>query len=387
MASVFILPVYADGDTYTEDGQENLVRAIAIIEKYKQYRAGECTDIQFQIFAAQQTGKSYYDTVVDRTLVVQILNDCGIDIDGWVAKYLNDDYIDDVLQDKLKGHGAYAKEVYDDGSCCIYYGTYGIIFRSNGSKQIQEVDVIVRYDSNGTVRKEYVSGGFGVKDNAEIGGDWRYDTVDGDIVPMPDIDVPDNVDDMTDNDFNNFLDDLIKELNKLKVDLNSMLSILQAILQQVASINSKMVTSSQFSSAMQSILKALEDLKPKELTEEEQEQQLQQQIQDQEKIDTELFVPKDSINEKLLSLQNLWLSKFSFISQFKACFELIKYNDCDNVSIDMSLYGQTASIDLSMFNNIRDVVRVMLAAFIYFSYAVRQFKRMPVIIGGGGDEM
>jgi len=412
MVSVFLLPVYADGDTYTEDGQENLVRAIAIISKYKKYKSGECTADEFRTFASQQTGKSYYDTAVDRTLVVQILTDYGVDVDYYVNKFLDDTYGDNYRPNVDYNFYIYGYNpimhwyVHYDFNCNIDKPSFDVRLDGFGNelftvnyKNNGVTGVATYYKSDGSIKKINIVGDFSIylvdinfncyyltQTNVQPYLNWG-DLQKPDNLDIPIITGPDNIDDMTDEDFNNFLDDLLGELNKLKVDLNSMLSILQAILNQIASINGKMVTQSQFNSGIHQIISAINALQEKELTEEEQEQQLKQQIEKQETIDTELFVPKDSIDEKLLNLKDLWLSKFSFINQFKDCFELIKYNDCDNVSIDMSLYGQTASIDLSMFDNIRDVVRVIIAAFIYFSYAVRQFKRMPVIIGGGGDEL
>jgi hypothetical protein len=133
LSSVFLLPVYADDDTAFTDGVENAVRAAAIIEKYKQYQSGTCTEEEFKTYVAEKTGQAYYDGIVDRTFLVQALTQCGVDVAGYINAYFNDgQYEDDFNADNLKGYGCCVRgeKYFSDSNLVIVeyiYGDYGVI--------------------------------------------------------------------------------------------------------------------------------------------------------------------------------------------------------------------------------------------------------------------
>lgn len=245
----FFISVSAEEDTYTEEKQTIIELAIDGIADYKRLYDGDITVEQFYSSINQRTGKMYYNTFVDKAIVIQMLNDIGIDTESYFQDYLDWRFGEDYNNQQLQGYGAFlsANRSADGLQFTYCYGDYGVIsLNSDGSIKsyhlLNETSSKFKYvDSNYSINppiiSEYeTSKGYSCLPSnlLNYGGDWRY--VDGTKVDIPSApigDLPQSPSDLPEDLFNDFLDDLSEELKKNQVDLTNLNKVTAEMLNKI----------------------------------------------------------------------------------------------------------------------------------------------------------
>lgn len=242
-------------------------------------------------------------------------------------------------------------------------------------------------------------------------GDVRYP----DNTPAPSDDdfvygTINNFDEMDDKELVKLINELSEELQLQYPDLSSLEGLLNAIyarmskldsdddnelLSQVLTAINSLKTSSNKNAS--DIISILEDIK-KSLVFEDGEnlkaltEQLKAFIDNQITAD-DFVVDEDMYNNNLEILKLRLLGKFSLIEDLKTfvshIFDSYK-NTSDNPKISIrysggSFLGNDYDIDFSVFYEFLPLIRCIIAAFIYISYALHTYKKIPSYINGGDN--
>lgn len=352
--------------------------------------------------------------------------DVGDDIAEFIAELLKKNGVENETSSNIIGAGAVF--AYRDGSFSngekryrVYYGEYGEIGEwSTSSVPTRSVTInnIFRYEIHSgsfpgsvTYSEDKTSSGLGTTQHSTSEfyfiGDWRTESdepVDDSELTEPDL-APPSIDDATDDELIELLNELINALNLEFPDLSSIEGLLQAILAKLGTLDSDNDNAllSQLLVAIQSleasggdnseIVDCLNDIK-NSLTFDNGEGVTSLSVQLQTLVDNQLTAEDFVIDEEMYKNNDEVLKlrlqqKFAFADDLKGLVDtaMTAYsNTNESPSISFTALDNEFTIDFSMFNQYIDVFRFMLAAFIYLSYALHTYRKIPSYINGGDNE-
>ena len=236
-------------------------------------------------------------------------------------------------------------------------------------------------------------------------GDWRYeDGTQSEEAEEPET-LPPELNNQDENTIREFLEDLFENLPFIYPDLSSIEGLLSAILAKLDTLDSDNDNTllSQILVAIQSLeasggdntdlLNCLEEIRNSLVFEDGDNVstlalQLQTLVDGQLTIDDFVIDEQAYINnDEVLKLR--LQDKFSFATDLKRLVDtaITSYsNTNENPIISFSIYEHDYSIDFSAFDDNIDVIRFMLVAFIYLTYAWRTYRKIPSYINGGDNE-
>ena len=395
-----------------------------------EYEAGQISKSEFmEKFAASMArfGINYAADVTSFKDVLKVIEFCGIDVpDEWKEWFYENKmggdgdggHRDDSV---LNGYGAVLRvysiqthKLYEE-----YFGDAGILRNKTDDYVGYYLKFSLHnyYDSDGLlsfsqVENSNISGQYYFSTgNYQFLGDWRYENGDeaSDIITELPEKVPPTFDDDTvsDDDIIDFLKDLLEKLQMQYPDLSTIEGLLRAILAKLGTLDSDNDNAllSQILTAIEALknngetadnselLKTLEELKNALVFKDGDKvsslaNMLNTLVQNQVRrsditIDPKLYKQRYSLIEAKL------LGKFSFISSIKALIDyaLDKYShSVDTPQILFTFNAVEHCIDFSMYDGVADLVRWLLAAFIYLSYAFKTFRKIPGYVNGGDNE-
>ena len=339
--------------------------------------------------------------------LIDMLNLLGIDVSGYWDDYANDNGILGDSTIDTKGYGAVL--VTRSTGCNFttwYYGDYGVIL-DNGRYYIKYYRKITLQD-DGTVTDTYEPDPYGtitVSSYERLIGDWRYeDGTQSEEAEEPET-LPPELNNQDENTIREFLEDLFENLPFIYPDLSSIEGLLSAILAKLDTLDSDNDNTllSQILVAIQSLeasggdntdlLNCLEEIRNSLVFEDGDNVstlalQLQTLVDGQLTIDDFVIDEQAYINnDEVLKLR--LQDKFSFATDLKRLVDtaITSYsNTNENPIISFSIYEHDYSIDFSAFDDNIDVIRFMLVAFIYLTYAWRTYRKIPSYINGGDNE-
>jgi len=199
---------------------------------------------------------------------------------------------------------------------------------------------------------------------------------------------PDDIDPNT--DLTDFLEALLDKLKNMFPDLSTIEGLLQAIYNRLGTLDSD-----NDNELLSNILIAIQALKTDtdntELAPEEKEKIINEltDIADNMISSEEFNVDSDLHRQRFEVIKLAVESKFSFVKDIK---KLIDYSfSCYTVSsseprIPVNLFGSTHYIDFSVYDDNIDLIRFVIAAFVYITYAIHTYRKIPSYINGGDNE-
>ncbi len=237
------IPVSAEEDTYTEEYQTITDYAIDAIADYKRLYDGDITVDQFYSSVNQRQGTAYYNTFVDKTILIHILNDMGVDTRAYFQKYLDFTYGEDYNATYLNGYGAFVSYKNNYGWLNKYYVDYCILYPDYMSNDSSK-SFLTCVAQNGN-KKSYNKSGELISSSSlnattglfyRWGTDWQYygdiRYVDGTQAPTSATSAPrpSSPSDLTDNQFNNFINQIADDLSDKQIDLDNLNDVTAEIL-------------------------------------------------------------------------------------------------------------------------------------------------------------
>lgn len=401
-----------------------------VSEDFQAYRNGNLSLTDFFDLYAKNCLKWGYNNVSDVSHIKDVLlhlQSLGVDVpNAWLKYYYeyNDIEKDDSV---LAGYGAVcivkihtrSTGVIDNSS--VYYGDYGII-KDGAFANIYASKIIRKYTDNShnaeTITMEYKDvvtiGGVFMNDDYNYAetffyGDWRYENGDkatDNITEFPDKSAP-NFDDMSDDDLIDFLDKLLEDLRLNYPDLSNIEGLLNAILAKLGTLDSD-----NDNELLEYILVAIKELKNNGETVDNSEllkilEELKNAliIKDGDKITTtaqlletlvqnqirrsDITIDSSAYNQRYALIEAKLLGKFSFISDIKnfVQYAIDSYSNTENSpTITIDLFNYQHTIDFSVFDGSINLVRWIVAAFVYLSYAFATFRKIPGYINGGDNQ-
>lgn len=396
-----------------------------------EYEAGQISKSEFmEKFAASMArfGINYAADVTSFKDVLKVIEFCGIDVpDKWQEWFYENKMGGDGSgghrdDSELKGYGAILKVYNDKGYLNdVYYGDYGV-FRNIKDTQFGvylEYSHWSHYNSKGELMSEkdvessiafthYIPS---YNETRQYLGDWRNsdDTPNEDFTTELPEKVPPTFDDesVSDDDIIDFLKDLLEKLQMEFPDLSTIEGLLRAILAKLGTLDSDNDNEllSQILTAIEALknngetadnselLKTLEELKNALVFKDGDKvsslaNMLNTLVQNQVRRSDITIDPK-LYNQRYALIETKLLGKFNFIKSIKALIDyaLDKYShSVDTPQILFTFNGVQHCIDFSMYDGVADLVRWLLAAFIYLSYAFKTFRKIPGYVNGGDNE-
>lgn len=363
--------------------------------------------------------------------VLHFLEKQGVDVSDYWNTYYNDMggggggvNRDDT---ELGGYGAVLKCLSSTGNyfSVVYYGQKGFFYNykkdSYGSQSVNfrfSYDKRVIYNSDGEISNVFdtpnsISATY-YYDNPKYAflGDWAYDDdsgeTDGLITELPEKEIPSfDDDDFSDDDLIDFLGDLLNDLQMDFPDLSTIEGLLRAILAKLGTLDSDNDNEllSQILTAIEALknsgetadnselLKTLEELKNALVFKDGDKisslaEMLNTLVQNQVRRSDITIDPK-LYNQRYALIEAKLLGKFSFISEIKnfVQYAIDSYSNTENSpTITIDLFNNQHTIDFSMFDDSINLVRWLVAAFVYMSYAFATFRKIPGYINGGDNQ-
>lgn len=400
------------------------------------------SDIQNQFYINNTVGdnftsdvlKSAYDKVTDFSENVQrAAIQYGVD----AAKYVSDKWQEICLNFNVptkttqistekypSGGGAGYIIINSDGSLSKFYCDYIVIssdreiftlYSNEGTKTftIYENDGngwYETYSAIGVDDQGYTRRWFSQQEQygpLQFFGDIRYD--DGSRAPTDDeyiTTIENDIDNVPDRDIVDMLNDLFDRLKADFPDLSSIEGLLSAILARMSKLDSDNDNAllSQVLAAINS-LKSSQDKNNSDLLDlldqikdslvfddEENKDDLSDKLKDyiENSLTLKDFViDEDLYNNQLEVLKNRILGKFSFIHNMKQfilyCFKQYQNTEA-TPEIEFNYNGRIYCIDFSFWNGKIQLFQFLIAAFIYASYAIHTYRKIPSYINGGDNE-
>lgn len=281
----------------------------------------------------------------------------------------------------------------------IAYGTQGI-FRNRKADSVQfyfPYSVRYTYYSDGSLAFTEIDSSVSStyyynETKLAFYGDWVYD--DGslaDDLTTPNLSNPVSPDDIDPNtDLTDFLQELLDKLKDMFPDLSTIEGLLQAIYNRLGTLDSD-----NDNALLSNILTAIQALKADTDNTEFDPEEKEKIINELTDIADNMISPEDFKVDSDLHRQRFEVikmaveSKFSFVKDIK---KLIDYSfSCYTGSslqprIPVNLFGSTHYIDFSAFDDNIDLIRFVIAAFVYITYAIHTYRKIPSYINGGDNE-
>lgn len=390
-----------------------------VYEDFQAYRNGNLSLTDFLDLYAKNCLKWGYNNVSDASHIKDVLlhlQSLGVDVpNAWLKYYYeyNDIEKDDSL---LNGYGAVCQHYSNGELSDTLYCAYGIIHKQWGNQ-------IVGYSKDDvTCRRVFVNGRIFTDSPAVMGylgqdnintfvfyGDWRYDNGDeatDNITQFPDKSAP-NFDDMSDDDLIDFLDKLLEDLRLNYPDLSNIEGLLNAILAKLGTLDSdndnelleyilvaiKELKNNGETADNSELLKILEELKNALIIKDGDKvtttaQLLEMLVQNQIRR-SDITIDASAYNQRYALVEAKLLGKFSFISEIKnfVQYAIDSYSKTENSpTIKIDLFNYQHTIDFSVFDGSINLVRWIVAAFVYLSYAFSTFRKIPGYINGGDNQ-
>lgn len=389
-------------------------------DDFNSYRSGNITLTDFFDLYAKDCLKWGYNNVSDVTHfkdVLKGLENLGYDVPKAWKQYFyeyNDIEKDDSV---LDGYGAVCLHYSNGELSDTLYCAYGIIHKQWGNQ-------IVGYSKDDvTCRRVFVNGKIFTDSPAVMGylndeygntyvffGDWRYDdgsNFDG-TSEFPDKQMPNYDDDsIPENELIDFFDKLLEDLKLQFPDLSNLEGLLNAILAKLGTLDSD-----NDNELLEYILVAIKELKNNGETADNSEllkilEELKNAliIKDGDKVTTtaqllemlvhnqirrsDITIDSSAYNQRYALIEAKLLGKFSFLSEIKnfVQYAIDSYAKTDNSpTITIDLFNYQHTIDFSAFDGSINLVRWIVAAFVYLSYAFATFRKIPGYINGGDNQ-
>ena len=400
-------------------------------DDFNAYRSGNITLTDFFDLYAKDCLKWGYNNVSDVTHfkdVLKGLENLGVDVPRAWKQYFyeyNDIEKDDSI---LNGYGAVCIQKIHSRSddvvqnTHIYYGNYGII-KDGVFANIYAPKIICKYTDNShnadTITYEYKDvtsiGGAFMNDTYNYAetlfyGDWRYDdgsNFDG-TSEFPDKQIPNYDDDsIPENELIDFFDKLLEDLKLQFPDLSNLEGLLNAILAKLGTLDSdndnelleyilvaiKELKNNGETADNSELLKILEELKNALIIKDGDKvtttaQLLEMLVQNQIRR-SDITIDSSAYNQRYALIEAKILGKFSFISEIKnfVQYAIDSYSKTENSpTIKIDLFNYQHTIDFSAFDSSINLVRWIVAAFVYLSYAFATFRKIPSYINGGDNQ-
>lgn len=242
-------------------------------------------------------------------------------------------------------------------------------------------------------------------------GDWRYSDdspADDKITELPEKEIP-NFDDnsVPEDDLIDFLEDLLNDLQLQFPDLSTIEGLLRAILAKLGTLDSdndnellmQILTAIQAlknngeSADNSELLKTLEELKNALAIKDGEKvtslAELLNQLVHNQVRRSDITIDSSLYNQRYALIETKLLGKFSFISEIKnfVQYAIDSYSNTENSpTITIDLFDHRHTIDFSAFDNSINLIRWVIAAFIYLSYAFATFRKIPSYINGGDNQ-
>ena len=402
-----------------------------VYEDFQAYRNGNISLTDFLDLYAKNCLKWGYNNVSDVSHIKDVLHglqNLGIDVpDAWLKYYYeyNDIEKDDT---ELAGYGAILKHYGDYNGkkyvAAIYYGQKGELYNYHSNKDggVQYVQFSLPYEK--AIYYDRFSDEIRTDNNANIiSATYYYDnpswtmlgnwvprngtgTTDGIVSDLPDKPAP-SFDDMPDNDLIDFLDKLLEDLRLSYPDLSTLEGLLNAILAKLGTLDSDNDNELliQILAAIQALknngeladnselLNTLEKLKNALVFKDGDKvsslaELLNTLVQNQVRRSDITIDPK-LYNQRYALIEAKLLGKFSFISEIKnfVQYAIDSYSNTENSpTIKIDLFNYQHTIDFSVFDGSINLIRWIVAAFVYLSYAFSTFRKIPSYINGGDNQ-
>lgn len=426
---VLVVPAFALPVSSEIDMVNDFSHYITDVKKdYERYKSGEITLNEFFNQTMNHTATELSPNIVSDILsvkdILRVMEFCGIDVsEQWKAFYSEHNMggggsggnRDDSV---LNGYGAVCQHYSNGELSNTLYCAYGIIHKQWGNQ-------IVGYsDGDVTCRNVYVNGKIFTDSPVVMGylgqddvntfifyGDWRYDNGDeatDNITDLPEKKIPPYDDDgLTDDDLIDFLEDLLNDLQLQYPDLSTIEGLLRAILVKLGTLDSDNDNEllMQILAAIQALknngetadnselLKMLEDLKSALVFKDDEKtsslaDMLNTLVQNQVRR-SDITIDSSLYNQRYALIEAKLLGKFSFISEIKnfVQYAIDSYSKTENSpTIRIDLFNYQHTIDFSVFDGSINLVRWIVAAFVYLSYAFATFRKIPGYINGGDNQ-
>lgn len=426
--SVLVIPASANVTNIPSDMSHFISD---VYEDFQAYRNGNISLTDFLDLYAKNCLKWGYNNVSDVSHIKDILlhlQNLGVDVpDAWLKYYYE---YNDIEKDdsELAGYGAILKSygVYNGKKyvAAIYYGQKGELYNYHSNKDggVQYVQFSLPYEK--AIYYDRFSDEIRTDNNANIiSSTYYYDnpswamlgnwvprngtgTTDGIVSDLPDKPAP-SFDNMPDDDLIDFLDKLLEDLRLSYPDLSNLEGLLNAILAKLGTLDSDNDNEllMQILAAIQTLknngemadnselLNTLEELKNALVFKDGDKvsslaELLNTLVQNQVRRSDITIDPK-LYNQRYALIEAKLLGKFSFISEIKnfVQYAIDSYSKTENSpTIKIDLFNYQHTIDFSVFDSSINLIRWIVAAFVYLSYAFATFRKIPSYINGGDNQ-
>lgn len=402
-----------------------------VYEDFQAYRNGNISLTDFLDLYAKNCLKWGYNNVSDASHIKDVLHglqNLGVDVpDAWLKYYYE---YNDIEKDdsELAGYGAILKSygVYNGKKyvSAIYYGQKGELYNYHSNKDggVQYVQFTLPYEK--AIYYDRNSDEIRTDNNANIiSSTYYYDnpswamlgnwvprngtgTTDGIVSDLPDKPAP-SFDDMSDDDLIDFLDKLLEDLRLSYPDLSNLEGLLNAILAKLGTLDSD-----NDNELLMQILAAIQALKNNGETADNSEllntlEELKNALvfKDGDKVSSlaellntlvqnqvrrsDITIDPSLYNQRYALIEAKLFGKFSFISEIKnfVQYAIDSYSNTENLpTITIDLFNYQHTIDFSAFDGSINLIRWIVAAFVYLSYAFATFRKIPGYINGGDNQ-
>lgn len=319
----------------------------------------------------------------------------------------------------LNGYGAVC--VHYDSNGNLYktvYAAYGVINRQAGNQivgySLGDVTCKSVYFDNTVYVKDVVVCGYLNDENGNnyiLYGDWRYDNGDDatdNITELPEKEIPSYDDNsVPEDDLIDFLEDLLNDLQLQFPDLSTIEGLLRAILAKLGTLDSdndnellehilvaiQALKNNGETADNSELLKTLEDLKNALVFKDDEKtaslaEILNTLVQNQVRR-SDITIDPSLYNQRYALIEAKLLGKFSFISEIKnfVQYAIDSYSNTENSpTVTIDLFNHQHTIDFSAFDDSINLIRWIVAAFVYLSYAFATFRKIPGYINGGDNQ-
>lgn len=330
----------------------------------------------------------------------------NMDMKGYGA-LLNIDYVDPNYWDTLN---------YCD-FIVIYRYSYGDYYDTNTVSKngqfimIKNGSIGTQYATQGSNHYSGGSGSMGKIENSDsvkylFYGDVRYE--DGTSYPTDDEYTTATVKkyyDMTEKQLEDLIDNFSDKITLENPDLSSLEGLLNAIYARMGTLDSDndnellseilvaIKALNGVSGDNSDILKLLTDIKNALVYDDGENtetfsKQLKVLIENQITSD-DFIIDEDMYKNNDDVLKERLLGKFSFIDDMKTfvvhCFDTYK-ESANKPKIEFEYNSKKYSIDFDFFEQFMSDIRILLAVFIYITYAYHTYRKIPSYINGGDNE-
>lgn len=392
-----------------------------VYEDFQAYRNGNITLTDFFDLYAKNCLKWGYNNVSDVSHVKDVLNglqDLGVDVPNAWTKYYYEYNEIEKDNSSLNGYGAVLR-IYNVETHKIsdeYFGEVGILRNKTDSDIGYYIKYSLHnyYDSRGNlfnsqIENSSIAGQYYYVGNYEFLGNWQYqngEEASDMITELPDKPAP-NFNDVPEDDLIDFLDKLLEDLRLNYPDLSNIEGLLNAILAKLGTLDSdndnelleyilvaiKELKNNGETADNSELLKILEELKNALIIKDGDKvtttaQLLEMLVQNQIRR-SDITIDASAYNQRYALIEAKLLGKFSFISEIKnfVQYAIDSYSNTENSpTITIDLFNYQHTIDFSVFDGSINLVRWIVAAFVYLSYAFATFRKIPGYINGGDNQ-